>query len=142
MRRIGPNKCLSATIIRGDFRLASHLAERITCNEKTRLFKIKSAKNRHVVNWFRKIILDTKAWEVTTQRHDEIEAEGRGVVLPASPLAGIELTAMSDTIRALVEGFIRPAGADAVVRALAALRLAMELNVHGAALPAALSYEA
>ena len=84
----------------------------------------------------------TKAWEVTTQRHDEIEAEGRGVVLPASPLAGIELTAMSDTIRALVEGVIRPAGADAVVRALAALRLAMELNVHGAALPAALSYEA
>ena len=92
-----------------------------------------------MANWFRKIILDTKSWEVTTQRHDEIEAEGRGVVLPASPLAGIELTAMSDTIRALVEGFIRPAGADAVVRALAALRLAMEINVHGAALPAALS---
>jgi hypothetical protein len=79
--------------------------------------------------------------EVTPQRHDEIEAEGLGAVLPASPLAGIELTAMSDTIMALVEGFITPAGADAVVSALAALRLAMEINVHGAELPAALSYE-
>jgi hypothetical protein len=37
----------------------------------------------------------------------------------------MELTAISETIRALVEGFITPARADAVVTALAALRSAM-----------------
>ena len=42
---------------------------------------------------------------------------------------------MSDTIGRLADGDITPAGADAVVSALAALRLAMEINVHGAALP-------
>jgi hypothetical protein len=69
------------------------------------------------------VLIDVE--DVTPQRDKVIREEGRGAVLPAPPLAGIELTVMSATIVKLRKGVIRPERTDAVVSALAALRSAM-----------------
>lgn len=63
---------------------------------------------------------------VKPERYDQFIKDGREAVWsPAPPLARIELLVMSEIVGRLVDGDITPAGADAVVSALAALRLVM-----------------
>jgi hypothetical protein len=64
---------------------------------------------------------------VPPERYQTFIERGRDAVKPAAPpVAGFELTVMADTIGKLVEDEITPADADAVARALAEVRSALE----------------